>query len=266
VHIAQRVHDSAALHDTRARREIQPHHIIEHHQADTVALRDRGRAQHQRRVDGVVELREPPGHRRHHAASVEHQQDALAALLLVVPHRQPLVARRGLPVDLARIVTGDVIPQALELAAPHHGADALRPGLSQQSRAVLQVVLREVHIARIHPDRRRARPLGLPREKPPRTAPAQVDIAKRELAPARCRHRVEERHPRSGCCPKDDPLTIRHEIDGAVIGGNAAHIPPAAVLDAEQHMVLLARAQPRRQCARRRQVAPADRPHAVGDR
>jgi hypothetical protein len=68
--------------------------------------------EHQACVQRVVEARQPGFDAGHHAPRVEHEDEVLIALELVLTHGEPLAARGGLPVDCTVLVVWYLIAQA----------------------------------------------------------------------------------------------------------------------------------------------------------
>ncbi len=128
----QRVERGNAL----ARREVAllAGRVAEGHGADFVAFLQRHVTEQHQRVERLVEVAAAGLARAlvgaHAPAAVEHEEDALVAVVLEFPHDRLAVALAGLPVDVADRVAAPVFRQLAEVRA--HAA--LRIGLDADLR------------------------------------------------------------------------------------------------------------------------------------
>src|SRR2546421_29467 len=86
-----------------ARREVRAHVIGEPQQTDLIALADRDVGQHERRVDGMIELGELAERARHHPTGVEQDHETLLPLGLVLHADRTSPTRGRGPRDRSRI-------------------------------------------------------------------------------------------------------------------------------------------------------------------
>jgi len=97
--------------------------VVERHETDPVAVRLRDPGQHQRRVDGVVQLVQRARRGGHQAPAVDGDHDLLALLRLDLDDDRPVAAGRRAPAHPADVVARHVVTQPGEC-----GGRAWRPG------------------------------------------------------------------------------------------------------------------------------------------
>ena len=120
------------------RRHVGVNFVGETDQADGVALPQGDVAEHQHRVERVVEQAQPGGFVRHHAAAVDQEDHPLALVGLKVLDGQLVAAGRAAPVDVLVVVVERVVAQAFEfvvladLPRPPHAHQAQPVGAGQQ--------------------------------------------------------------------------------------------------------------------------------------
>ena len=111
-----------------AGRDVGPDPVGVGEQADLIAPEQGDVGQHQHRVEGVVERREPAaGVAGHHPAAVDQEHDPLALVRLVGPDGQLATAGGRLPVEVAGLVAVGVVAEPLELVVgpqPPRASDA----------------------------------------------------------------------------------------------------------------------------------------------
>src|SRR5262249_22297549 len=104
-----------------ARRQVSRLGVCESHEAHRIALPQRDIGQQEQGVEGVIEMREIARTRQaalagaHALTAVEHEDDMLIALVLVLPRDQLSETRCRLPVDLPRAIALPVLAQLVKL-------------------------------------------------------------------------------------------------------------------------------------------------------
>jgi hypothetical protein len=96
--------------------------VVEGHEPDSVAVGLRDPREHERGVDGMVELVELAGRRGHETPAVDRDHHLLPALGLDLDHDRVVASSRGRPADSPDVVAAHIVTQAGE-----GGRSARRP-------------------------------------------------------------------------------------------------------------------------------------------
>ena len=113
----RRANDPADAAETRLGARENAQLAIERDEADPVAVLLRRARQRNRAIDRVIELRCRIDLARHQAAGVDRDHHRVMTLGLMLPDDEPAAARARMPIDMTRIVAGDIFAQRFELGA-----------------------------------------------------------------------------------------------------------------------------------------------------
>ena len=89
--------------------------VTETDQPDRIPLAKRNVAGHQHGINGMVKQADPLSLIRHHAPTIEHEDQTLALVDLKVLHGQLVSSRGRPPVDMSEVVIDRIISQSFKL-------------------------------------------------------------------------------------------------------------------------------------------------------
>src|SRR5208283_2161520 len=90
---------------------------IECDETDAVAVFLRGARQRNRAIDRVIEFRGRIDLPRHQTPGVDRDHHRMMTLGLMLPHDETAAPRARMPIDMTRIVAGDIFAQGFEFRA-----------------------------------------------------------------------------------------------------------------------------------------------------
>ena len=215
--------------------------IIERHHADAVAVRLRDPGQHQRGVDGVVELVQVASRRGHEAPAVERDHHLLPALRLDLDdHRAVAPGGRG-PAHAPHIVTTHVVAQAGERGRragrprPPHAGHRAEPAPQRELDALDRDDVRK------NRDLLRFRQLDLTAPPPVFAPDLQVDGAKPIGASLRRKCAVGQPEPSAGVESACDLTRLRPQPRRSVVRHLGQQACSGSVLDRHRDLFGLAK-------------------------
>lgn len=100
---------------SRTRRHMLDHIFIERDEPDRVVLTDSEKRQRRREVLRVLELRDFAAGVAHRSTGVNEQMYSRVSVALILFYVEPIGASEQLPIEVAQIVAGHVLPMLGEV-------------------------------------------------------------------------------------------------------------------------------------------------------